>query len=28
MIGYATDETAELMPLTHVLANRIVEKLT
>ena len=28
MFGYATDETEELMPLTHVLATRIGYKLT
>lgn len=27
MIGYATDETAEFMPMTHHLCNRLVEKL-
>jgi len=28
MFGYATNETPELMPLTHVLASRLVTKLT
>lgn len=28
MFGYATDETEELMPLTHVLATRLGYKLT
>ncbi len=28
MFGYATDETPELMPLTHVLATQIGYKLT
>jgi len=28
MFGYATDETAELMPLTHVLATRLAKRLT
>ena len=28
MIGYASDETAELMPLTHQLANKLVERLS
>jgi len=28
MFGYATDETEELMPLTHVLASKLCEKLT
>ena len=28
MFGYATDETEELMPLTHVLATRLGFKLT
>ena len=28
MFGYATDETLELMPLTHVLASKLAEKLT
>eukprot|EP01113_Clastostelium_recurvatum_P022788 TRINITY_DN27312_c0_g1_i1.p1 TRINITY_DN27312_c0_g1~~TRINITY_DN27312_c0_g1_i1.p1 ORF type:complete len:385 (+),score=110.34 TRINITY_DN27312_c0_g1_i1:1263-2417(+) len=28
MFGYATDETPELMPLTHVLASGLVQKLT
>ena len=28
MFGYATDETEELMPLTHVLATKIGAKLT
>ena len=28
MFGYATDETAELMPLTHMLATQIGYKLT
>ena len=28
MFGYATDETEELMPLTHVLATKIGYKLT
>jgi len=28
MFGYATDETPELMPLTHVLASQLVTKLT
>jgi S-adenosylmethionine synthetase len=28
MFGYATDETAELMPLTHVLAARICQRLS
>jgi S-adenosylmethionine synthetase len=28
MFGYATNETAELMPLTHVLASRLVTRLT
>ena len=28
MFGYATDETAELMPLTHVLATKLGAKLT
>jgi S-adenosylmethionine synthetase len=28
MFGYATDETPELMPLTHVLATKIGYKLT
>lgn len=27
MIGYATDETPELMPLTHQLCNKLVERL-
>jgi len=28
MFGYATDETEELMPLTHVLATRLIKKLS
>lgn len=28
MFGYATDETPELMPLTHVLATQLGYKLT
>ena len=28
MFGYATDETPELMPLTHVLATQLGHKLT
>lgn len=28
MFGYATDETVELMPLTHVLATQLGYKLT
>jgi S-adenosylmethionine synthetase len=28
MFGYATDETEELMPLTHVLATKLGAKLT
>jgi S-adenosylmethionine synthetase len=28
MFGYATDETVELMPLTHVLATKIGYRLT
>mmetsp|Transcript_16980 Transcript_16980/g.23628 ORF Transcript_16980/g.23628 Transcript_16980/m.23628 type:complete len:386 (-) Transcript_16980:617-1774(-) len=28
MFGYATDETEELMPLTHVLATKLVQKLS
>ena len=28
MIGYATDETTELMPLSAILSHRILEKLT
>jgi S-adenosylmethionine synthetase len=28
MIGYASDETEELMPLTHQLCNRIIKRLT
>ncbi|KAL0370102.1 UNVERIFIED_CONTAM: S-adenosylmethionine synthase 1 [Sesamum angustifolium] len=28
MIGYATDETPELMPLSHLLANKLAAKLT
>lgn len=28
MIGYATDETKEMMPLTHQLCNKLVERLT
>jgi S-adenosylmethionine synthetase len=27
MFGYATDETPEFMPLTHVLSNRLIERL-
>lgn len=27
MIGYASDETKEMMPLTHLLCNRLVERL-
>lgn len=27
MIGYASDETEELMPLTHMLCNRMIERL-
>ena len=27
MIGYATDETPEMMPLTHQLCNKLVERL-
>ncbi|KAL4493510.1 hypothetical protein ABPG72_007518 [Tetrahymena utriculariae] len=27
MIGYASDETEELMPLTHLLCNKLIEKL-
>jgi S-adenosylmethionine synthetase len=28
MIGYATDETPEKMPLTHALCNKLIERLT
>ena len=28
MFGYATDETAELMPMTHVLPNKLIKRLT
>jgi len=28
MIGYATDETPELMPLSHMLACKLVERIT
>jgi S-adenosylmethionine synthetase len=28
MFGYATDETPELMPLTHVLATRLIQKMS
>jgi S-adenosylmethionine synthetase len=28
MIGYASDETAELMPLSHMLACKLVAKIT
>ena len=28
MFGYATDESEECMPLTHLLATRLVEKLS
>ena len=28
MFGYATDETAELMPMTHVLATKLIKRLT
>lgn len=28
MFGYATDETEELMPLTHVLASKLIERLS
>jgi len=27
MIGYATDETEEMMPLSHQLANKLCERL-
>jgi S-adenosylmethionine synthetase len=27
MIGYATDETPEFMPLTHQLCNKLIERL-
>ena len=28
MFGYATDETVELMPMTHVLATKLIERMT
>jgi S-adenosylmethionine synthetase len=28
MFGYATDETADAMPLTHLIATRLGKKLT
>lgn len=28
MIGYATNETPEFMPLSHALCNRLIERLT